>query len=143
MKITNEMQTQAEPQLNRQTSANPQNFEKMVQSQTEVIKKQELDQLIKNITLQGNKVARSRNFRDLAKFKRMIKDFLQDTMANGYKMQKSHSFSAAGSRKLAIVKEVDAKLIELTEEMRSQEKKTLSLLELIGEIKGLLINLYT
>lgn len=45
--------------------------------------------------------------------------------------------------KRSIVKEVDEKLLELTEVMMNQEKKAVNILGLIGEIKGLLINLYT
>lgn len=41
------------------------------------------------------------------------------------------------------MKEIDDKLIQLTEEMMDQEKPAIDLLERIGEIKGLLINLYT
>lgn len=59
-------------------------------------------------------------------------------------LKQSHSFGLESrSQQLAIVTEIDEKLIELTEELMKQEKKTVDLLGLIGEIKGLLINLYT
>ncbi|WP_337017558.1 YaaR family protein [Oceanobacillus massiliensis] len=143
MKISNEMQAKTEPKYTRQVSTDNPAFGKMVQSQTQSLKQQELQQLIKNITNQGNKLARYRSFRELAKFKRMVKGFLQETVHNGYSMQKSHSFGLNGNRNLAIVKQVDEKLIELTEEIMNQEKKTVDILGLIGEIKGLLINIYT
>ncbi|MGJ9460250.1 YaaR family protein [Oceanobacillus sp. CF4.6] len=143
MKITNEMQAKTEPKYTRQAFNGNQTFNKMVQSQTQSLKQQEVQQLIQNITAQGNKLVRFRSFRELAKFKRMVKGFLQETVNNGYSMQKSHSFGLNGNRKLAIIKQVDEKLIELTEVIMNQEKKTVDILGLIGEIKGLLINIYT
>ena len=143
MKIINDMQTKIEPKYTKQINGDNQIFNKMVQTQTQSLKQQELQQLIQNITAQGNKLARYRSFREFAKFKRMVKGFLQETVKNGYSMQKSHSFGLSGSRHLAIVKQVDEKLIELTEELINQEKKTVDILGLIGEIKGLLINIYT
>ncbi|WP_249872233.1 YaaR family protein [Oceanobacillus saliphilus] len=143
MKITNDIQTKTEPTYTRHASADNQTFNKMVQSQTQSLKQQELQQLIRDITAQGNKLARYRSFRELAKFKRMVKGFLQETASSGYRKQTSHSFGLNGNRNLTIFKQVDEKLIELTEEIMNQEKKTVDILGLIGEIKGLLINIYT
>ncbi|AXI07523.1 DUF327 domain-containing protein [Oceanobacillus zhaokaii] len=144
MKITSEIQAKTEPKYIRQAASDTQVFNKMVQSQATNLKQQELEQLMKNITLQGNKLARFRTFRDLAKFKRMIKDFLGETVSTGLELQKKHSFGLNGhNQKLTTVKEIDEKLLELTEEIMNQEKKTVDILGLIGEIKGLLINLYT
>ncbi|UJL46459.1 YaaR family protein [Virgibacillus sp. NKC19-16] len=144
MKISQEMQTQTKKEYTRPQSADTQAFHKQLQSQTKHLKQQELQQLMKNITMQGDKVARFRSFRDITKFKRMVKDFLKETVYNGLDLQKSYGFNMEGqNRKLAVVKEVDAKLLELTEEMMNQEKKTVDILGLIGEIKGLLINIYT
>ncbi|WP_067729739.1 YaaR family protein [Oceanobacillus damuensis] len=143
MKITNEIQTKTEPKYTRPANTDNQSFNRMVQSHTQSLKQQELQQLIQNITVQGNKLSRYRSFRELAKFKRMVKDFLQETVNNGYSMQNSHSFGLNGNRNLTIFKQVDEKLIELTEEIMNQEKKTVDILGIIGEIKGLLINIYT
>ena len=53
-------------------------------------------------------------------------------------------FNQRGSTKVyKLVKEVDKKLIDLTNEVLDKEKKGLDILGLVGEIKGMLINLYT
>lgn len=143
MKISHEMQKQTEPAYKRPVQQNTLNFSKIVQSQTQSLKQQELNQLVKDITMQGNKLARYRTFKELAKFKRMVKGFLQETVKNGYSLQKSHTFGFSGeSRQLTLLEEVDLKLVELTEEIMNQERKTVDILGLIGEIKGLLINIY-
>lgn len=145
MKISQEIraQTDSAAKTDRPSIESRQSFNSMVQSQTEKLKQQELKQLVENITTQGEKLARFRSFRDLVKFKRMVKRFLQESVYNGLDLQHSHSFRLDGqNRKLQIVKEIDEKLVEITDEVLNQQQKNVDLLGLIGEIKGLLINLY-
>lgn len=145
MKINQDIRS-ASDAANRQLRVNldeQQKFKGLVQSQASKLQSQEIDNLLKGIAKQGNKLASFRSLRDLAKFKQMIKRFLKETTGTGLKWQSSHHFDPSGqSRKLALVKEVDEKLIELTEAMMSNEKKTVDLLGIIGEIKGLLLNIY-
>jgi len=146
VKISQEMLKQVDTsQKNLRTrEPNLPSFGNLVQSQTQKLQQTELQRLMSDITLQGDRLARYRSFKDLVKFKRLIKRFLEEAVSSGMDLQKSLSFSYTGSsRNLTLVKQIDEKLIELTEEIMSQEKKTVDLLGLIGEIKGLLINLYT
>ncbi len=144
MKISHEMQTQTEAKFTRPVQADKAAFQETLQSQSKHLKQQEVQELMRHITMQGERLARFRSFRDLAKFKRLVKGFLQETVTDGLHLKKSHHFGMNGdAQALAIVKEVDEKLLELTEAMMNQEKKAVNILGLIGEIKGLLINLYT
>lgn len=146
MKISQDIKspTEAASRQQRDKVEHQQSFKKIVQSQTNQIQNQEIEELMNAITKQGNKLARFRSFQDLAKFKHMIKRFLKETTDKGYERQSEHNFQPSGqTRKLSIVKEVDEKLIELTDTMINQEKKTVDLLDVIGEIKGLLLNIYS
>jgi hypothetical protein len=144
MKISQELKSQPEVKMSRSVQTNAQSFQKLMQTETKNLKQQEIEQLMKNISLQGDKLARFRSLKDLVKFKRMIKGFLQETVSGGYQLQSDHSIGFDGStRKLTVLKELDDKLLELTEDIMNQEKKTVDILGLIGEIKGLLINIYT
>ena len=59
-------------------------------------------------------------------------------------LKQSHTWNRFGEgRKLKIVETIDEKLVELAEEILNREKSSIDLLDKIGEIKGLLINLYT
>jgi len=144
MKISHEMQkTQTENNFTRTSMPDSQSFSQILRSEGKEMRQQELQVLLENITTQGDKLVRFRSFRDLAKFKKLIKDFLKQTVSNGYHLQKSHHFGFSGqNRQLTIVKEIDEKLLELTEEVMKQERKSVTILGLIGEIKGLLINIY-
>ncbi|WP_068675871.1 YaaR family protein [Oceanobacillus sp. Castelsardo] len=142
MKIINDVHRQRDTSYARQAPTETKSFQHSLQSQYLSQKKQELDNMMKNISLQGEKLARSRNFKELAKFKKMIKSFLGETVSGGLRIKKEQSFNRNGSNHLTLIKQVDEKLIELTEQIMSQEKKTVDILGLIGEIKGLLINIY-
>ncbi|MFQ3546563.1 YaaR family protein [Halobacillus rhizosphaerae] len=146
MKISQEMRTQldtAQKQSAKQMK-NPQSFDRLVQSQSRQLQESQLNQLMKSITAQGDRVVRVRSFRDLARYKRLIKDFVKESVQYGMNLKHSHSWNRQGqTRKLTLVESVDEKLNELTEAVMDQEKKSIDLLGIIGEIKGLLINLYT
>ncbi|MUV38001.1 uncharacterized protein JNUCC1_01809 [Lentibacillus sp. JNUCC-1] len=144
MKINQEMASQLDTSLKKsaRTHAGKTPFDQLVRSSSVKLEQQEVAQLMKDITLQGDRLARYRSFKDLAKFKLMVKQFLKKTVGNALELKHDHSFNMQGnSQKLAIVRQVDEKLMMLTEDVMNQEKKTVDLLGTIGEIKGLLINL--
>ena len=145
MKINQDIRSPSET-TNRQsqvTKDHPQTFKGIVQSQTNQLQRQEIEKLMNDIMKQGEKIVKFRSFRDLAKFKHMVKRFLKEATTSGLKWESEHSFHPSGqTRKLALVKEVDRKMIELTDAMMNQEKKAVDLLGIIGEIKGLLLNIY-
>ncbi|MFC4403554.1 YaaR family protein [Gracilibacillus xinjiangensis] len=146
MKISQDMRTQLDAlkKGDNQRRPNGQQFDNMVRTQSTQLKQAELSKLMSEITAQGKRIARFRSFKDLAAYKRMVKRFLKETVDFGLGIKQSHSFLLDGdNRKLSIVEEIDEKLIELTENVLDQEKNSIQILDLIGEIKGLLINLYT
>ena len=103
-----------------------------------------MTRLLGDISSAGDRLARSRNLRDMAKYKMLIRKFLQEAVDFGMGLKQSHTWNRFGEgRKLKIVETIDEKLIELAEEILNSEKSSIDLLDKIGEIKGLLINLYT
>lgn len=144
MKISQEMKSHTKMNIPNRMFTENQSFQKLVQSESLKLKQQELEKLMQEISTQGDKLVRYRTLRELAKFKRLIKSFLKETVSSSFQLQQGHSIGFDGnSRKLTIVKEIDEKLLELTEQVLDEEKKTVDILGLIGEIKGLLINIYT
>ncbi|MBQ0140437.1 MAG: YaaR family protein [Kurthia sp.] len=119
-------------------------FGSMVVMQGQKMQSDQITKLLGDISTAGERIAKSKNFRDLAKFKMLIKRFLKETVSSGMELKQSHTWNHFGEgRRLKIVNTIDEKLIELTEDMLNEEKSTVDLLAKIGEIKGLLINLYT
>ena len=118
-------------------------FGEMVVKQGSKMQTEQLTRLLGDISAAGDRVARSRNLRELARFKMLVKRFLQETIEHGMEMKQSHTWNRFGEgRRLKIVETIDEHLVELAEDLLSEEKESIDLLDKIGEIKGLLINLY-
>lgn len=144
MRINERMRSQLDTNRVQSKRQGQRTFEQMVQSQTIKLNEQELDRMMEKISDQGERLDRSRTIRDLVAFKRLVKNFLEKAVYEGYRLKLSHNFSIHGnSQQLALVEEIDKRLVELTEKVMHEESKNVDLLGLIGELKGLLINLYT
>jgi uncharacterized protein len=119
-------------------------FHELVQKQDQKLQVKQLQSLLNEINLAGDRLGRSRNFKDLAKFKTLVKRFVKEAASFGMGLKKSHSWNQFGQgRDLKIVETIDSKLVELTDEVMKTEGQSIDLLGKIGEIKGLIINLYT
>jgi len=118
-------------------------FGEVLVKQGTKLQTEQLTRLMGDISQAGDRVARSRNLRELTRFKMLIKRFLQEAVDYGLDMKQSHTWNRFGEgRRLKIVETVDERLVELAQDILSEEKSSIDLLDKIGEIKGLLVNLY-
>ncbi|TDQ36938.1 YaaR family protein [Aureibacillus halotolerans] len=105
---------------------------------------EKLTGLMKDIEAQGKALADTRSVEELRKYKALIKDFMRDAVDVGLQLQEHRGFTRQGRTKVfKIVETVDAKLAELTASVLEKEASGLKILEQVGEIKGMLMNLYT
>ena len=119
-------------------------FSGVIQKQDQKLQMNSLNQLLSDIEGAGDRLSRSRTFKDLAKYKSLVKKFIKEAVDYGMGLKQSQSWNQYGqSRPLKTVQTMDEKLVQLTEDVMGQEKDSLTILSQIGEIKGLLINLYT
>ncbi|MDT3766256.1 YaaR family protein [Priestia filamentosa] len=127
-------------QQSQKVTSSPLKFQDLVGKQTN---KLQLQQLMAGIEDQGQRLARSRTFREMAKYKMLIRRFIKEAIEFGLDLKDSRSFGYDGqTQKLTTVEEIDEKLMELTKDITNQQADSISLLKKLGEIKGLLINLY-
>ncbi len=102
-----------------------------------------LHQLMSRVDAQGEKLGEQRTFENLRDYKNLVKEFMREALSFGIQLTDKQSFSPGGGMKNhQIVEVIDKKLIELQDEVLNNEKEGLETLQSIGEIKGLLINLY-
>jgi uncharacterized protein len=119
-------------------------FHDLVKNQNEKLQMGQLQGLYTEIEKAGERLAKSRNFRDLTKYKNLVQQFLKEVTDFGIGLKKSHTMDAFGqSRMLAVIEKIDEKLVELTDELLQKEEENINILGILGEIKGLIINLYT
>ncbi|KAB7663258.1 YaaR family protein [Bacillus sp. B1-b2] len=119
-------------------------FRGLVKQQNEKLRVDQLNDLMKNIDDYGDILSRSQNLKDLNKYKSLVKQFVKEAVDYGLELKRDNSWDQFGQgRDLNTVQVIDDKLLELTEEVMANEKDGLRILDKIGEIKGLLINIYT
>ncbi len=146
MKINQELRVGLDKvnQNQKQISSGSVRFGEMVQKNGDKLQVDQLTKLLTDIENAGDRLSRSRTFKDLAKYKTLVKKFVRETVDFGMDLKQSHTWNRFGEgRKLKTVETVDQHLVELTDDVMSKEKTSIDLLGKIGEIKGLLINLYT
>ena len=101
-----------------------------------------LEELLDEIRHKGNSLVENRTVETLTEYKSMIKGFIDEAVSQGLKVDEHRGFSRSGrSRVVRTVKEVDKRLLELTNIILGQEKKQIRILEKIGQIQGLLVDL--
>jgi uncharacterized protein len=132
---------QNEGKLGKKTSLS---FGETVSKQSEKLHSEQLTRLLSDIETQGKRLLQSQTVRDLQLYKNLVQRFVKEAVNFGMQLKQNKSWNEQGrSRTLKLVKEIDEQLIQITEAVLSQEKDSISLLDKIGEIKGLLVNLYT
>ena len=144
MKIEQTLRASVERKIeNRQAQVQNNHFSMYVKNSQTKFEISAFNRLISDIEQQGRRVATSRTFKDLAKFKSLIKKFVEEAVDNGLGVEQERGWNMEGySRTLSTVQEVDTKLVELTQLVLDKQRNSIDILEKIGEIKGLLINLY-
>lgn len=144
MKIDQTLRASVERRLeHRQSQVQQNNFSLYVKNSQSKFEMAAFNRLISDIEQQGKRVSVSRTFKDLARFKSLIKSFVEEAVDNGLDVEQERGWNMEGyARTLSTVQEIDTKIIELTQMVLDKQRNSLDILEKIGEIKGLLINLY-
>lgn len=105
---------------------------------------EKLTKLVTEIEDQGKVLSEKRTVDHLRKYKQLVKKFMDEAIKNGLQLEEQRGFNRRGRTKIyKIVKEVDSKLIDLTNAVLDKERTSLDILNKVGEIKGMLINMYT
>lgn len=104
---------------------------------------EQLQEKLKDIQNQGERLARSMTVRELKLYRQMVKKFLEDTVRRGVGMKETRGFDRRGrTKRYKLLDEIDASLVTMGEELLDSEEGRLQLLQSIGDIRGILINLF-
>lgn len=125
---------------NKQVTAK--SFSDMMQQQGENASGEELNRRLQEIQQQGDRLAQSMTVRELKAYRLMVKRFLEDTVRRGVGVKDTKGWDRRGrGKRYKLLDEIDSALLGMGEELLSTEEGRLDLLQKIGEIRGLLINL--
>lgn len=102
-----------------------------------------LNQLMDRIDLQGQRLAKQRTIENLIDYKNSVKQFVSESLSYGLELSEKQSFHPNGGMKShQLVEVIDEKLLAINDEVLDNEKEGIEVLRLVGEMKGLLVNLY-
>jgi uncharacterized protein YaaR (DUF327 family) len=102
-----------------------------------------LDQILEELSRQGEKLAAAQNFDELEKYKALVQEFLKKITQGVGRLHFSDGGSnGQAARVHVILKKVDLELDALTREVLARQNTPLKLLERLDQIRGLLLDLY-
>lgn len=128
---------------NKQATSSEVSFKELMSNQRDSKAQERLSSMLEGIKDQGKVLSEKRTVDNLMKYKKMVKELLNEAVDHGLNLEKRGGFRRGGrSRILKLISQVDKKLLEVTDAVINDEKKGLNLLKLVGEIEGLLINIY-
>ncbi len=120
----------------------------LFQQELQASQKQQLTEKLKAVVIEidelGQKLVKTRTVDILTQYKELIKNFLKEVVQNLYLLKEEMHFDTKGKHKaMILVKSVNKNLEELVKMVLDKEISNLKLLEKVGEIKGMLIDLYS
>ena len=144
MKVRNIEKTNTENVTSRKVKDESSvSFREVMSTRRDEMDVERLNRLMEEVDAQGKVLAQSMTVEDLRDYKKKVKDFLSEAVKYGLKVQQNRGFNRGGRMKIyKIVQKVDEKLLELTDAVINKQEKGIKVLSLIGEIRGLLLDVY-
>ena len=103
-----------------------------------------VEALMMDITTQGERIARHMDIRDLKRYRGLVKEFLNEVVYRSHKFSRENFLDRRGRHRVyGIIRKIDENLDALAEELVADEKDHLAILSRIGEIEGLLLDIFT
>ena len=103
-----------------------------------------LTALMEEITMQGKKLGKRRDVKDMKRYRGLIKDFLNEVVARSHNFSRENFLDRKGRHRVyGIIRLIDQNLDDLAQELMKDEKDNLMILSKIGEIEGLLLDIFT
>jgi uncharacterized protein len=115
----------------RLTSLNTENYDKYIQDLTDKIYKQ------------GELVAKKVDIGELQKYRELVTKLLNETVSNSFSFCKMDKFDTRGRHKVfALIRKVNQRLDDLTTEVLKDQADNIKLLNIVDDIRGLLVDIF-
>ena len=100
--------------------------------------------LMEQITEEGEKLAKRRDVKDMRHYRGLVKEFLNEVVTRSHSFSRENFLDRRGRHRVyGIIRLVDENLDQLAQELMKDEKDNLAILNKIGEIRGLLLDIFT
>ncbi len=141
----NQIQQPAPVEQTQTASPTDGSFKFMLASNIEEAELQtRLNSLMEEITMQGERLAKRRDVKDMKHYRGLVKDFLNEVVTHSHAFSRENFLDRRGRHRVyGIIRLVDENLDQLAQELMKDEKDNLAILDKIGEIRGLLLDIFT
>lgn len=103
---------------------------------------QHIKDLARMIADQGEKLGNKVDIRELRLYKKLISEFLEGAVGSSMKFSKQSLLDRRGRHKVfALIRKVNTELDLLTQDVISEEKDNIGILQRIDDIRGLILDM--
>lgn len=103
-----------------------------------------LQVMMEEITMQGKKLGKHMDVRDMKHYRKLIKEFMNEIVNRSHKFSRENFLDRRGRHRVyGMIKRVDEVLDELAGELIKDEKDAIAILDKVDEIRGLLLDIIT
>jgi uncharacterized protein YaaR (DUF327 family) len=145
MKINQMLPTQGVSETTEQVKPADDQFKFTLMSRIDDAGLQErLNLMFQDITMQGKRIGKHMDVRDMKRYRSLIKDFLNEVVNRSHKFSRENFLDRRGRHRVyGIVRKVDETLDELAEELLKDEKDNIAILNKVDDIRGMLLDIST
>ena len=105
---------------------------------------EKLGSLMKKIDEQGEKITKHMDITDMKRYRSLVKEFMNEVVSHSHEFSRENFLDRRGRHRVyGIVRLVDKNLDELAQELVKDEKDNIAVLGKVGEIRGLLLDIFT
>lgn len=103
-----------------------------------------LTTLMEDITMQGERIAKKKDIKDMRKYRTLIKDFMNEVLTHSHAFSRENFLDRRGRHRVyGIIRLIDENLDSLAQELMKEQKDNISILQKIGDIRGLILDIFT
>ena len=101
-----------------------------------------LNLMMEEIVMQGDKIVKRMDVRDMRRYRTLIKDFMNEIVNRSHKFSRENFLDRRGRHRVfGIIRLVVEKLDELAQALVSEECDKIAILAKVDEIRGLLLDI--
>lgn len=105
---------------------------------------EKLNSMMEQITVQGDKISKHMDIKDMKKYRELVKGFLNEVVSRSHEFSRENFLDRRGRHRVyGIVRLVDKNLDDLAGELVMDEKDHLAIISKIDDIRGLLLDIST
>ena len=105
---------------------------------------EKLNSMMEQITVQGDKISKHMDIKDMKKYRELVKGFLNEVVSRSHEFSRENFLDRRGRHRVyGIVRLVDTNLDDLAGELVKDEKDHLAIISKIDDIRGLLLDIST